>query len=127
MRCFQILLCLKVLTNNTDYQCTTDVWKRKRQVTEARSPASRMLGAAQLLLHQVKETSGVYQHGPAPLDIYSKHTSIFMPNDDEIDSKGPHLSPNSTLKNLKQSYHGVQYFWQSQAPSRIRAENNWRM
>lgn len=76
----------------------------------------------QLLLHQVKETSGTCQYSPVSLDIYSRHTSILMPREREINSKGSHLSPNSTLKILKQPYLCAQYFWQSQALSQSRAD-----
>lgn len=109
--CFQILLCLQVLTNNIEYQCPTDVWERKRQVTEAGPLDSKMQGPTQLLSYQVKETSGICRHGPASLDINSKHTSILMPSEKEINSKGSHLSPTSTLKILTPSHHCAHYFW----------------
>lgn len=80
----------------------------------------------QLLLHQVKETSGTCQYGPVSLDIYSRHTSILMPREREINSKGSHLSPNSTLTILKRPYLCAQYFWQSQALSQSRADNECR-
>lgn len=54
-------------------------------------------------------------------------THILMPGKKEINSKGSHLSPNSTLKILKQSYLYAHFFWQSPALSQSIAENSWRI
>lgn len=73
-----------------DYQCTTDVWKRKCQVTVASSPASKMAGTMQLLLCHSKETNRIY--GPASWDIYPKYISILIPSEKEVTIRESHLS-----------------------------------
>lgn len=37
-------------------------------------------GFQQFLLRQVKETNGIYQHGPDSLGLHSKHTLILISN-----------------------------------------------
>lgn len=86
------MLCLKVLTIKTDYQCDTDVWKRKCQVIVASSSTSKMAGTMQLLLCHSKETNRIYQHGPASWDIYPKYISILIPSEKEVTIRESHLS-----------------------------------